>query len=209
MSTTREDPDYRKHGGFPDYEVADPPQSFVRFVATMRRLQELAVSANASEDDWDKAADRAEELVELLAPFEAPEGVPPAGRSHKLPGMGGLLMPPWMLTRYRPDGVEMRGQFSRYYVGGNSAVHGGVLPLLFDWLFGMVVHASNRPISRTAFLNVDYRKVTPINQPLVVRGRVDSTEGRKAFVSGELTDADDALLAEGRGLMVRLLPGQP
>lgn len=209
MSTTREDPDYRKHGGFPDYEVADPPQSFVRFVATMRRLQELAVSANASEDDWDNAADRAEELVELLAPFEAPEGVPPAGRSHKLPGMGGLLMPPWMLTRYRPDGVEMRGQFSRYYVGGNSAVHGGVLPLLFDWLFGMVVHASNRPISRTAFLNVDYRKVTPINQPLVVRGRVDSTEGRKAFVSGELTDADDALLAEGRGLMVRLLPGQP
>lgn len=205
----REDPDYRKHGGFPDYEVADPPQSFVRFVATMRRLQELAVSANASEDDWDKAADRAEELVELLAPFEAPEGVPPAGRSHKLAGMGSLLMPPWMLTRYRPDGVEMRGQFSRYYVGGNSAVHGGVLPLLFDWLFGMVVHASNRPISRTAFLNVDYRKVTPINQPLVVRGRVDSTEGRKAFVSGELTDADDALLAEGRGLMVRLLPGQP
>lgn len=209
MSTTREDPDYRKHGGFPDYEVADPPESFVRFVGTMRRLQELAVSANASEDDWDNAADRAEELVELLAPFEAPEGVPPAGRSHKLPGMGGLLMPPWMLTRYRPDGVEMRGQFSRYYVGGNSAVHGGVLPLLFDWLFGMVVHASNRPISRTAFLNVDYRKVTPINQPLVVRGRVDSTEGRKAFVSGELTDADDALLAEGRGLMVRLLPGQP
>ena len=209
MSTMREDPDYRKHGGFPDYEVADPPQSFVRFVATMRRLQELAVSANASEDDWDKAADRAEELVELLAPFEAPEGVPPAGRSHKLPGMGGLLMPPWMLTRYRPDGVEMRGQFSRYYVGGNSAVHGGVLPLLFDWLFGMVVHASNRPISRTAFLNVDYRKVTPIDQPLVVRGRVDSTEGRKAFVSGELADADGALLAEGRGLMVRLLPGQP
>ncbi|WP_424745917.1 PaaI family thioesterase [Mycobacterium sp.] len=209
VSATPEDPDYRKHGGFPDYEVADPPESFVRFVGTMRRLQELAVSANASEDDWDKAADRAEELVELLAPFEAPEGVPPAGRSHKLAGMGSLLMPPWMLTRYRPDGVEMRGQFSRYYVGGNSAVHGGVLPLLFDWLFGMVVHASNRPISRTAFLNVDYRKVTPIDQPLVVRGRVDSTEGRKAFVSGELTDADDALLAEGRGLMVRLLPGQP
>jgi acyl-coenzyme A thioesterase PaaI-like protein len=209
VSATPEDPDYRKHGGFPDYEVADPPESFVRFVGTMRRLQELAVSANASEDDWDKAADRAEEIVELLAPFEALEGVPPAGRSHKLPGMGSLLMPPWMLTRYRPDGVEMRGQFSRYCVGGNSAVHGGVLPLLFDWLFGMVVHASNRPISRTAFLNVDYRKVTPIDQPLVVRGRVDSTEGRKAFVSGELADADGALLAEGRGLMVRLLPGQP
>jgi acyl-coenzyme A thioesterase PaaI-like protein len=203
------DPDYRKHGGFPDYEVADPPPSFARFLSAMRRLQGLAVSANPSEDDWEKAADRVEELVELLAPSEAPEGVPPAGRSHKLPGMGSLLMPPWMLTRYQPDGVEMRGAFSRYYVGGNSAVHGGMLPLLFDWLFGMVVHAANRPISRTAFLHVDYRKVTPINQPLVVRGRIDSAEGRKAFVSGELTNADDTLLAECRGLMVRLLPGQP
>lgn len=203
------DPDYRKHGGFPDYELADPPDSFVRFVSAMRRLQDLAVSANPGEDDWDKAADRAEELVGLLAPYEAPEGVPPAGRSHKLPGMGSLLMPPWMLTRYAPDGVEMRGYFSRYYVGGNSAVHGGVLPLVFDWLFGMVVHASDRPISRTAFLHVDYRKVTPIDQPLAVRGRVDSTEGRKAFVSGELTHDDGTVLAEAHGLMVRLLPGQP
>jgi len=203
------DPDYRKHGGFPDYELADPPESFARFVSAMRRLQDLAVSANPGEDDWEKAADRAEELVELLAPSEAPEGLPPAGRSHKLPGMGSLLMPPWMLTRYKPDGVEMRGHFSRYYVGGNSAVHGGVLPLVFDWLFGMVVHASNQPISRTAFLHVDYRKVTPVDEPLVVRGRVDSTQGRKAFVSGELTDADDTLLAEVHGLMVRLLAGQP
>lgn len=208
MSIEPMDPDYRKHGGFPDYELADPPESFVRFVSAMRRLQDLAVSANPGEDDWEKAADRAEELVELLAPYEAPEGVPPAGRSHKLPGMGSLLMPPWMLTRYKPEGVEMRGYFSRYYVGGNSAVHGGVLPLVFDWLFGMVVHASNRPISRTAFLHVDYRKVTPIDRPLVVRGRVDSTEGRKAFVSGELTDDDGTLLAEAHGLMVRLLPGQ-
>ena len=203
------DPDYRKHGGFPDYEIAEPPESFVRFVSAMRRLQDLAMSANPGEDDWEKAADRAEELVELLAPSEAPEGVPPAGRSHKLPGMGSLLLPPWMLTRYKPDGVEMRGHFTRYYVGGNSAVHGGVLPLLFDWMFGMVVHASNRPISRTAFLHVDYRKVTPIDRPLVVRGRVDSAEGRKAFVSGELTDDDAAVLAEAHGLMVRLLPGQP
>jgi acyl-coenzyme A thioesterase PaaI-like protein len=73
----------------------------------------------------------------------------------------------------------------------------------------MVIHAADRPISRTAFLHVDYRKVTPINTPLVAQGRVDSIDGRKAFVSGELTDADGALLAEGTGLMVRLLPGQP
>jgi acyl-coenzyme A thioesterase PaaI-like protein len=65
-----------------------------------------------------------------------------------------------------------------------------------------------RPISRTGFLHVDYRKITPIDTPLTVRGHVAATEGRKAFVRGELLDGD-TLLAEANGLMVRLLPGQP
>lgn len=84
-----------------------------------------------------------------------------------------------------------------------------MLPLLFDHMFGMVSHAAGRPISRTAFLHVDYRKVTPIDAPLVVRGRVTGTEGRKAFVAAELLDGEHAVLAEANGLMVRLLPGQP
>lgn len=203
------DPEYEHHGGFPEYGPASPGAGFGRFVESMRRLQDLAVSADPGDGVWDDAADRAAALVELLGPFEADEGKAPAGRTPDLPGMGSLLLPPWTLTRYAPDGVEMTGYFTRFHVGGNHAVHGGVLPLLFDHMFGMISHAAGRPISRTAFLHVDYRKITPIDTPLVVRGRVTSTEGRKAFVSAELVDGDDAVLAEGTGLMVRLLPGQP
>lgn len=203
------DPEYEHHGGFPEYGPASPGPGFGRFVAAMRALQDLAVSADPGDDVWDDAAGRVAALVELLSPFEAAEGRAPAGRTPDLPGMGSLLLPPWSLTRYGPDGVEMTGHFSRFHVGGNHAVHGGVLPLLFDHMFGMISHAAGRPISRTAFLHVDYRKVTPIDAPLTVRGRVSSTEGRKAFVSAELVDAEEALLAEGTGLMVRLLPGQP
>ncbi|MBV8785639.1 MAG: PaaI family thioesterase [Mycobacterium sp.] len=203
------DPEYEHHGGFPEYGVASPGPGFGRFVKAMRRLQDLAVSADPGDDVWDDAADRVAALVELLGPFKADEGQAPAGRTPDLPGMGSLLLPPWTLTRYEPDGCEMRGQFTRFHVGGNMAVHGGVLPLLFDHMFGMVSHAAGRPISRTAFLHVDYRKITPIDEPLAVRGRVTSTEGRKAFVAAELLDGDDTVLAEGNGLMVRLLPGQP
>lgn len=203
------DPEYEHHGGFPEYGPASPGPGFGRFVAAMRRLQDLAVSADPGDDVWDDAADRAAALVEVLGTFQAEEGKAPAGRTPDLPGMGSLLLPPWTLTRYAPDGVEMTGYFSRFHVGGNHAVHGGVLPLLFDHMFGMISHAAGRPISRTAFLHVDYRKVTPIDTPLVVRGRVTSTEGRKAFVAAELVDGDDAVLAEANGLMVRLLPGQP
>jgi acyl-coenzyme A thioesterase PaaI-like protein len=203
------DPDYNRHGGFPNFEEAHPGPGFGRFLTAMRRLQDLAVSADPDEDGWNEAADRAEELVKQLDPHEAPEGVGPASRTPDLPGMGSLLMMPWHVTKFGPDGVEMRGQFSRYYVGGNSAVHGGVLPLLFDSLFGMVVHAAGRPISRTAFLHVDYRKVTPIDTPLIACAHVASAEGRKAFVSAELLDQEGNVLAESNGLMVRLLPGQP
>lgn len=203
------DPEYEHHGGFPDYGPADPAPGFGRFVEIMRRLQDLAVSADPGADVWDEAAERAAGLVGLLAPHRAGEGASPAGRTPALPGMGSLLLPPWVLTRYKSDGVEMAGSFSRFHVGGNSAVHGGVLPLLFDHMFGMVSHAAGRPVSRTAFLHVDYRKITPIDVPLVVRGRVTRIEGRKAFVAAELVDGDDALLAEATGLMVRLLPDQP
>lgn len=203
------DPDYQHHGGFPEYGPASPGPGFGRFVAAMRRLQDLAVSADPGDDVWDEAADRAAALADLLGPHQADEGKAPAGRSPDLPGMGSLLLPPWTLTRYAPDGVEMTGHFSRFHVGGNHAVHGGVLPLLFDHMFGMISHAAGRPISRTAFLHVDYRKVTPIDAPLLVRGRVTKTEGRKAFVAAELVDGEDAVLAEGHGLMVRLLAGQP
>ena len=209
---TQLDPEYEHHGGFPEYGPATPGPGFGRFVAAMRRLQDLAVSADPGDDVWDDAADRATALVELLGPFRSDEGKSPAGRTPDLPGMGSLLLPPWTLTRYSPDGVEMTGYFSRFHVGGNHAVHGGVLPLLFDHMCGMISHAAGRPISRTAFLHVDYRKITPIDAPLLARGRVTRTEGRKAFVSAELVDAgelSDTVLAEANGLMVRLLPGQP
>lgn len=209
LDPRRVDPEYDRHGGFPVFEAADPGPGFARFLTAMRRAQDLAVSVNPDPDTWEEAADRAEELVKLLDPYRAGEGVGPANRVPSLPGAGSLLMPPWTVTRFEADGVELEVTFSRYHVGGNSAVHGGVLPLLFDSMFGMVIHAAGRPISRTAFLHVDYRRVTPIDTVLTARGWVREAEGRKAFVNAELLDADGNVLAESNGLMIRLLPGQP
>jgi acyl-coenzyme A thioesterase PaaI-like protein len=175
----------------------------------MRRAQDLAVCADPDAQTWDEAADRVEHLIELLEPFRAAEGLGPANRVPELPGGGSLLMPPFRISEFTDTGVSLTVQFSRYHVGGNNAVHGGILPLLFDSVFGMVIHATGRPISRTAFLHVDYRNVTPIDVPLTARGWLSSSEGRKAFVNAELTGPDGTLLAEANGLMVRLLPGQP
>jgi acyl-coenzyme A thioesterase PaaI-like protein len=209
LDPRRVDPEYDRHGGFPVFEVAEPGPGFERFLTGMRQAQDLAVSVNPDPDTWDEAADRVEDLVKLLDPYRAGEGVGPANRTPSLPGAGSLLMPPWTVTKFEADGVELEVTFSRYHVGGNSAVHGGVLPLLFDSMFGMVIHATGRPISRTAFLHVDYRKVAPIDTVLTARGWLREAEGRKAFVNADLRDADGHVLAEANGLMIRLLPGQP
>jgi acyl-coenzyme A thioesterase PaaI-like protein len=201
------DPDYDKHGGFPRFQIIDEPSGFGRFVTAMRRAQDLAVSADVT--DWDLAADRVDELIAFLAPHEAAGGVAPAGRVASLPGAGSILMPPWEVRRFDAEMVEIGVQFSRYHVGGNNAVHGGMVAMMLDVMCGIIIHAVGRPISRTAFLHVDYRNITPIDVPLIVRGWASKIEGRKTFVNCELTDAGGTMLAEANGLMVQLLPGQP
>ncbi|MFM9033244.1 MAG: PaaI family thioesterase [Mycobacterium sp.] len=201
------DPEYDSHGGFPRFQVIDEPHGFGRFVTAMRRAQDLAVAADAP--DWDAAAELVEQLNAYLAPHEGPGAVAPAGRVAGLPGAGSILMPPWRILRFEPEIVEVGVQFSRYHVGGNNAVHGGMVAMMFDVMCGIVIHAIGRPISRTAFLHVDYRNITPIDVPLTMRGWASRLEGRKTFVNAELIDPDGRMLAEANGLMVRLLPGQP
>ena len=147
--------------GFPPIEPIDAPPEMARFMAAMRRLQDIAVSTAPDGALWTDGAKRIEDLCEQLEVHRAPQGVAPAGRAPHLPGLGHPLVPPWTLTDYGPDGVTMHGHFSRFHVGGNNAVHGGVIPLFFDWHFGMIVSAADRPISRTAYLHVDYQEGDP------------------------------------------------
>ncbi|MFR9753328.1 PaaI family thioesterase [Nocardia sp. 004] len=200
---------YEEHGGFPKVSRAQVGPNFGAYVAAMRTLQDLAVSVDAPDDVFGAALTKAGELIDLLEPYRAPELQGPAGRAVELPGRGSLLLPPWQVVAAGPDGIEMTGVFRRFHLGGNGAVHGGVLPLLFDDLFGMIVHYAGRPISRTAYLHVNYRKITPLETSLTVRGRVDRIEGRKTFVVAELLDEQGNLLADCEGLMVQLLSWQP
>ena len=126
-----------------------------------------------------------------------------------MPGLGHPLLPPWTLTDAGPDGVTWQGHFTRSHVGGNNAVHGGMIPLFYDWLLGMVVTSAGIRPTRTAYLHVDYRKITPIDEPLIARGAISDADGRKVFISSTMTAADGTLLSEATGLMVRLLPHQP
>jgi acyl-coenzyme A thioesterase PaaI-like protein len=197
-------------GGFPDVRpVEDAPAELGRFVTALRRLHDLTVSTDPGGALWAEAASHLESACALLDGHQVPETRTVAGRVLSIPGLAHPLMPPWTVTESDADGVTMAGHFTEAHVGGNRAVHGGIIPLLYDWLLGMTVTAADIRPSRTAFLHVDYRKITPIDEPLVARGTIREIDGRKVFIEATMTSADGAVLSEANGLMVRLLPHQP
>jgi acyl-coenzyme A thioesterase PaaI-like protein len=197
-------------GGFPDVSpVEDAPEELGRFVTALRRLQDLTVSTNPGGPLWADAAAHLESACALLDGHQVPETEAVAGRVLSIPGLAHPLMPPWSVTESGADGVTMAGYFTDAHVGGNRAVHGGMIPLLYDWLFGMTVTAANIRPTRTAFLHVDYRKITPIDEPLQAHAAITEVDGRKVFIEATMTSADGAVLSEANGLMVRLLPHQP
>jgi len=196
-------------GGFPELNPVEAPHGLGRFVDAMRRLQDLTVSTNPESSMWTTAAEHVEKACALLDGHQVPEALAPAGRVIELPGLGHPLLPPWRITDSGPDGVTMEGQFTRSHVGGNNAVHGGRIPLFYDWLLGMVVSTAGHPPTRTGYLHVDYRNITPIDEPLTAHGRITEIDGRKIFIFATMTATDGTLLTEANGLMVRLLPHQP
>lgn len=199
----------QERGGFPDVRPLDAPPGLEGYITALRRLQDLTVSTKPDVTAWDAATDHIEKACALLESHRVPELEVPAGRVLELPGLGHPLMPPWTLTEAGPDGVTMHGHFTQSHVGGNHAVHGGMIPLFYDWLLGMVVTGADIRPTRTAYLHVDYRKITPIDEPLTAQGGIDRIEGRKVFIKATMTSSDGTLLTEASGLMVRLLPHQP
>jgi hypothetical protein len=194
--------------GFPELKPIAAPPELARFTAAVRRLQDLAVATNPPSSVWTDTTERIERICDELDPFVVSDAQAPAGRAIELPGLGSPLLPPWTIRSSDEGGVTMEGHFSRYHVGGNMAVHGGVIPLFYDWHFGMIVSAAGRPISRTAYLHVEYRAVTPIDVPLISRGHIERIDGRKAFITATMTDLEGTVLSEANGLMIKLLPHQ-
>src|SRR5690625_398844 len=103
--------------------------------------------------------------------------------------------------------MEGKVTLGRFWTGMNNAVHGGAVTLLFDEFLGNVSTRAQLPTSRTAYLNTDFRSITPVDKELTIQGHVTRVEGRKQFLSGQLFDGQ-TLCAEAEGLWVALKPGQ-
>jgi hypothetical protein len=149
------------------------------------------------------------DIADVLAEHQVAEADRYDGWRPDLPGRGHPLLPPYFIDEETEAGLAGRVTFTRFYLGGNGAAHGGSHPLLFDDVLGRVMNQHLPGVSRTAFLKMNYRRITPLDVELQFEASRDKVEGRKRWGSARLFDPSGALLSDAEGLFLQLLPGQP
>ncbi len=190
--------------GIPHLDGGGP--DFARMIETLRLVQERITAASPPDKVVAETAGLLEKLAATLGPYEVGESRQITGRRMGLPGRGQALVPVLHIDDWDEQHVRARVTLGRSYLGAGSA-HGGVLSLIFDEMLGRLAN-TGRTRSRTAFLHVNYRNITPIGPELRVEAHVDRVAGRKRFLSGTIHH-DGTLTADAEGLFVELKPGQP
>jgi acyl-coenzyme A thioesterase PaaI-like protein len=183
------------------------PPSFPEMIDALRLLQNRITGSAPGEELAAEVSRTLTDLAIQLGAHAVDEESQIAGRVD-LPGRAQALVPVVHLDEQDDQHAVGRVTFGRLHLGRNGAVHGGAIPLVFDEVMGRLSNTGGRPPGRTAYLHVNYRNITPIEQELQVTARFDREEGRKRFLAGELRHGG-TLCADVEGLFIALRPGQP
>lgn len=198
-------------GGFPDFgftpEAEDPTDPYAAMIGSLRSFLDHVAAAKPDDLQLTKLAFDLAGWRDRLAEVAVSERDQIFARRFDLPGRGQTMSPAFVVRDADADHVTGTVRYGRYFLGGNGAVHGGAVSLLFDEVFGRLANSHRTP-SRTAYLKTDYRAVTPVGVQLEVHVWLDRIEGRKRFVRGTLKNGD-VLCAEADALFLELRAGQP
>jgi acyl-coenzyme A thioesterase PaaI-like protein len=186
-------------GGADDYAV---------MIEALRVFLDRVAAAKPDPETARRVTTQLDGLSAVLEPLAVPEREQVFAHRTDLPGRGQTMSPRFEVVEGDAEHVVAHVVFGRYFLGGNGAAHGGSIPLLFDEVLGRLANMGGRPRARTAYLNVNFRSITPIGVPLDVAAHVVKEDGRKRFLVGTLHHGD-TLCADAEGLFVELCPGQP
>lgn len=173
-----------------------------------RLLQNRLAGAVLPPDLATSITEQLTDLAKVLGDYQVPEADRWDGWRPDLPGRGLALLPEYFIDDEDETSIRGHVTFTRFYLGGNGAAHGGSQPLLFDDVFGRVANHHQDGVARTAYLKVNYRRITPIDVELTIEASLDKIEGRKRWVTGRLYNPAGELVSDAEGLFLQLLPGQ-
>jgi acyl-coenzyme A thioesterase PaaI-like protein len=190
-----------------DRDELAPLAGYAAMVDALRTLLDQIARSRPSGDLVADAERQLTELTRQFGKFQVEERSQVSGRLTEVPGRGQVMAPAIAIDEHTSERASGHVSFGRFYLGGNGAVHGGAIPLAFDELMGRLANTGRAP-SRTAYLHVNYRSITPIDKDLAIEAYFHSEEGRKRVLRGVIRNGD-TVCAEAEGLFVALRPGQP
>lgn len=123
------------------------------------------------------------------------------GYGNSVVGLRNPIAPPLRIVQDRVKGGASSEFFlNALYEGPPGKVHGGVLALVLDQIFGEAAAAGGTP-GMTGTLTLRYRKPTALGA-CSAKAWVDSSAGIKTIVKGELRDAEGEVTVEAEGLFI-------
>jgi uncharacterized protein (TIGR00369 family) len=90
---------------------------------------------------------------------------------------------------------------SSHQQGPPDHAHGGALAALLDEAMGFSVWAAGYRVLAVN-LNVDFKRMVPLDQVVSITARVTGKDGRKVFAEGEVRLGDGEVAVAGRGIYV-------
>jgi acyl-coenzyme A thioesterase PaaI-like protein len=203
--------DVHHEGGFRptfDVDLTRGGPRYGEFIEEVRTFMDRVKAACPTEDLTAEVIDTLRVLNKKLDEAAIDEWRAPSGGRIDLPARGNITLPPYEIDEASAENVSARLTFRRYHLGGNNAAHGGQVAVAFDDLMGMAGALGSGGVTRTAYLTINYRAITPLDTELIARSWVDRIDGRKVFLRATLHNGD-VLCAEADGLFIKLKPGQP
>lgn len=166
----------------------------------LRELQDVATTTGAPEEVVAAAAQSIQAITEQLRPFVTEVGTEHDFEQYVRTSGSHTLNPPMEILRQGEGFIEMSVCFGRFYRNAFGYVNGGAIAIMFDTAIAHVAFA-HAGRSYTANLNIDYRNLAPIDTVLLVKVRMESTEGRKHVIAAELFNGD-VLVSEAHSLLI-------
>jgi acyl-coenzyme A thioesterase PaaI-like protein len=161
----------------------------------IRRLLEVVVRTQAPGEDLLAAADAVDGITTLLGarlregPWSPDHSDPQPSPYNTVVGVGNPVAAPVELTSVTRDGVRGVVRFGTAYEGAPGLVHGGVLSMVMDQMFGEAGVAAGVG-GMTVRLEIRYAAPTPVHADLEIEAHVEAATDRLVTMAGTISCGD-------------------
>jgi acyl-coenzyme A thioesterase PaaI-like protein len=189
-------------------ELAEERRVYGGLSQSVRELAEASLRSTVEPGEAEKITAEIQALTERLRTSQIDgsfgvsltRGGGVRGYGNAVVGLRNPIAVPLQIERSPEGRAWAEFELNALYEGPPTNVHGGVLALVLDQVFGEAAAAGGTP-GMTGTLSLRYVRNTPLGR-CSAEAWIDRRDGVKTYVHGTLRDADGEVTVEGEGIFI-------